>query len=67
MGVRFGEIDSGQILQNEFRISVLEKVVEVLMNANPNVAAQIDMSQIRSEVIRDLQGKYPNSGIELME
>lgn len=32
MSTRFGDIEIDQILRNEYRISVLEKVVEGLLN-----------------------------------
>lgn len=66
MGVKFGEIDANQILDNEFRIMVLERVVERLLEANPAAVASLDMGTIRKEVVNNLQKKYPNSGISLM-
>ena len=67
MGIKFGEIDSSQILENEYRIGVLERLFEWFLQNNVNVKrpnkAEIDV--IRTEVISVLQQKYPNSGIKL--
>ena len=67
MGVKFGEIDVGQILDNEYRISVLERVIDVLLAANPSAASDVNIDEIRRNVLKELQKKYPNSGIELKE
>jgi hypothetical protein len=47
LGVKFGEIDAGQILDNEFRIMVLERVLDVLLAANPAAVASLNMDVIR--------------------
>ena len=65
MGVKFGEIDSGQILDNEFRIMVLERVIDSLLQANSVALAGLDMNAIRQDVISELQKKYPKSGISI--
>ncbi len=68
MGVKFGEIDSSQILNNEYRIAVLEKIVEWSINNTSMVTPnQIDILAIRESVIDDLKKKYPKSGIEYKE
>jgi len=65
LGIKFGEIDSGQILDNEFRIMVLESVVDRILQTSPQAAKSLDMNAIRHKVVADLQKKYPNSGIGL--
>ena len=68
MAIRFGEIEAGQILENEYRIGVLEKLLELVMNRNTNallVPSEAEVTEIRGQVIRGLQEKYPNSGITL--
>ncbi|WP_043766593.1 hypothetical protein [Algiphilus aromaticivorans] len=65
MGVKFGEIDSSQILDNEFRILVLERVVDHLLTSNPTGALGLDIQNIRKDVLEVMKKKYPNSGIEL--
>ncbi len=66
MGIKLGEIDSIQILDNEFRIAVLERVVDLLLKKNPSLEAfsVADLNIIRDEVVLKLKEKYPNSGIE---
>ena len=66
MGIKFGEIDSTQILKNEFKIGYLEKIIKQIMNDNPglNTPSQEDIEEIHKKVIEDLKEKYPNSGIE---
>lgn len=67
MGVKFGEIDSGQILENEYRIAVLERMLEFLVNNNPTISTlgPQDIVNIRNSVVEELQAKYPKSGISL--
>lgn len=67
MSIKFGEIDASQILENEFKIMTLERIIDRLIAADNAVASTIDIRQIREEVVRDLQKKYPNSGISLKE
>jgi len=66
MGVRFGEIDSAQILDNEFRIGVLENVIDALTRRNPQLIglSKQEIEDIRESVANVLKRKYPNSGIE---
>ena len=62
MGIKFGEIDANQILENEFRLGVLERLLEGMLNANPNLKkpTDLDLHKIRKAVIEDLKIKYPN-------
>ena len=66
MGAKFGEIDISQILDNEFRIGVLENVIDLLMRKNPTLIGftQQEIDGIREQVANNLKRKYPNSGIE---
>ncbi|WP_370425273.1 hypothetical protein [Tenacibaculum dicentrarchi] len=66
MGIKFGEIDASQILDNEFRLGVLERLLEGMLNANPNLKKPTteELQNIRKQVIDELKKKYPNSGIE---
>jgi hypothetical protein len=65
MGVKFGEIDVGQIIENEYRIGVLEKLLEWVMNNNSglNKPDPLMLQDMRAQVLGQLQRKYPNSGI----
>jgi hypothetical protein len=66
MGIKFGEIDANQILNNEFRLGVLERLLEGMLNTNPNLKKPTanELQNIRIKVIEELKNKYPNSGIE---
>lgn len=70
MGIKIGDIDiAQQTLDNEFRLGVLERLMELIVNNNPNLNKpnQEQLNQIRKEVIGQLQKKYPNSGIEFKQ
>lgn len=66
MSAKFGEIDLSQILENEFRIGVLENIIDSLIkkNTNLNGFTQHEIEEIREQVANNLKRKYPNSGIE---
>ncbi len=66
MGAKFGDIDINQILDNEFRIGVLEKVLDTITLKNQNLigVTQVEIEEIRLTVANGLKQKYPNSGIE---
>jgi hypothetical protein len=68
MGVKFGEIDANQILENEYRIGVLEGIVDWILTNNTAYVTELSPAQldgIRQGVVSRLQKKYPNSGIEM--
>lgn len=66
MGIKFGEIDANQILENEFRINVLERVLTWMFQNNPSLKGPDtdSLDKIRQEVMAALQQKYPNSGLK---
>jgi len=66
MGVKFGEIDSNQILENEFRINVLERIVNEIYVRNAgriSFPTPQEIEGFRLEVVAQLQKKYPLSGV----
>ena len=67
MGVKFGGVDSSQIVQNEFSIQVLERIVEFLVNRNSSIIkpSQDELEAIQHKVVEQLKTKYPESGLEL--
>jgi len=67
MGMKFGEINANQILENEFRVGVLERLLEYILKHNLSLKKpnKQDVQEIKEIVMRDLRKKYPNSGIEL--
>ncbi|WP_417799505.1 hypothetical protein [Tenacibaculum sp.] len=66
MGAKFGDIEISQILDNEFRISVLENALDILTRKNPDFIGltQAEIEEIRENAAETLRKKYPNSGIE---
>jgi len=70
MGVKFGEVDANQILVNEYRIQVLEGIVQWILTNNSAFVKDLtdqEMRDIRQKALRSLQEKYPKSGIELRQ
>jgi len=67
MGIKFGEIDSDQILDNEFRIKILDKMFQWIFENNPSLKkpSDADLKNFQQDVLIDLQKKYPKSGIKL--
>jgi len=66
MAIKFGEIDATQILENEFRIGILEHVVNIMMQRAPQYGpTKEEMAQITQGVLQQMQRKYPSSGIGL--
>ena len=65
MGIKFGEVDASQILDNEFRINVLEEIIEWILDNNESLTAPTkeNLVEIRKSVVERLQKKYPKSGI----
>lgn len=56
-----------QGLDSEFRIAVLERIIEKILNKYPNTLTKDEYEQIRKEVVASLQKKYPEAGINLAE
>ena len=66
MGIKFGEIDAAQIVSNEFKIRVLERLLEFILNNNHTIIkpSQSDVLKIQQDVVAELKKKYPKSGVE---
>ena len=60
--MKIGDIDINQVIELDFRLNVLEKIIE----RNPAIfnLTQPELERIRREVVEVLKKKYPNSGIE---
>lgn len=60
-----------QLRENEFRIMVLENVVEVLLQKFPSIGgppiSKQEMDRIRHSVVAKLQRKHPDTEISLGE
>ena len=67
MSIKIGDFDiANQLLDNEFRIGVLEKLLEKVLNNNPGLKlpTPADLDTFRQKTAEELKKKYPNSGIE---
>lgn len=63
--IKFGDIKSDQILENEFRIGVLERIIELILSKNQELKlSKEDIENIREKTAKSLRRKYPNMGIE---
>ena len=68
MGLKFGEIDVVQIIDNEYRSKVLEKLISFILLKNKLQGPSPDeMKAIRDQAIKELRDKYPTSGVKLIE
>lgn len=69
MGIKFGEIDASQILENEFQSKFTAKILEWLFDNNPNLKRPTpeQIKDLQDTVVKELQKKYPNSGIKLQQ
>ena len=68
MSIKIAGIDLfSQGLDNEFRITVLERVVEKILSKQPNILTKNEHEQIKKDVVEFLQKKYPEAGIALVE
>ena len=56
---------SQQIIENEFRLSVLELLLEKVVSKNPRLLTNEDISASQEAALSNLQKKYPGSGIQL--
>ncbi|MBA7543543.1 hypothetical protein ES705_35874 [subsurface metagenome] len=59
MGIKFGEIDSSQILQNEYKIGVSEGILRWIMDNNNSLISpsKEDIEEIRKNYSRGVEGK----------
>ena len=66
MGISIAGIDlADSVINAEFRIGILERLVERLARAAPpGTLTQSDMENIRKEVLEALKKKYPSAGIQ---
>lgn len=66
MAIKFGEIDATQILENEYRIRVLEGIVDWILANNTAWVEELTprvMSEIRENAVGRLREKYPKSDV----
>ena len=68
MGLKLGGLDIGQIIENDFRISVLEHLLERILKTNEGriiPPSEQEIDEIRQKVFKDLQERYPNSKLSM--
>jgi hypothetical protein len=67
MGIKFGDIDVGQIIDNEYRSKFVAKILDWLFNNNRTLVrpSPDEVEKIKQEVVSELQEKYPNMGVKL--
>jgi hypothetical protein len=66
MSINIGGIDLAQsALDSEFRIIVLEKVVEKLLTkiGGTTALSPAELESLRADAFRELQKKYPAAGL----
>lgn len=66
MSIQVGGVDLlDSVLNNEFRLAVLEKVIDRLIRvAPPGALTDKDLEKFREEAIREMQHKYPGAGLK---
>ena len=67
MGVKIGGIDVfRQSLESEYRITVLEMIMEEILKKDPSLISQKEIEGMQQKAIKLLQTKYPSAGIQKM-
>ena len=66
MSISVGGINLAEAaIDAQYRISVLEKIVEHLVNrAVPGAITAADIKRYQDEALRDMQRKYPDAGLK---
>jgi hypothetical protein len=65
MSIKIAGIDLfSQGLDNEYRISILERILDKIVSNNPNIKITKDeIDDIKKTTLLSLQKKYPEAGI----
>ncbi len=67
MAIKIDNVDMiSQIIENEFKIKVLEKLVDSILSANPNILSEEEIKALKTKTLKDMQEKYPASSLELI-
>jgi hypothetical protein len=66
MSISVGGIDlASGVLDAQYRIAVLEMIVERLLNrAPPGTITEADIKSFQEKALVDLQKKYPEAGVK---
>ncbi len=51
------------VLDSQYRIAVLERIVELMVRRSPGTIQQAEVERIRDEIFADLQKRFPEAGI----
>jgi hypothetical protein len=64
MSIKIGGIDvTESVINSEYRINVLEKVLDLLMQRTSVPITQKEIEGIREKALKELGEKYPEAGI----
>lgn len=67
MAQQEAKVKPEQIVENEMRVRVLEKLLERIMQKNSmqfNGISQSDIDSIQDQVVEELNKKYPGANLE---
>lgn len=66
-GIKFGEIDATQILDNEYKIKLIMYILGYILDNNQNInkPSQEQIEKFKEKCVNEMKTKYPNSGISL--
>lgn len=64
MSIKIGGIDlTESVINSEYRILVLEKVIDILIQRTKIGITPDEIEAIRQQAIKELDEKYPSAGI----
>ena len=64
MSIKIGGIDvTESVINSEYRINVLEKVLDLLIQRTSVPITQKEIEEIREKALKELGEKYPEAGI----
>ena len=52
------------LVDAQYRIAVLEKIVTYLVSRNPGVIQPADVKRFQDEALAELQARFPDAGIK---
>ena len=65
MSISVGGIDlAAGVIDAQYRIAVLEKIVEHMARRMPGTISQEVIKQLQEEALAELQKRYPDAGIK---
>ncbi len=62
--IQIGDFDIAKSAVNtEIRLLALEKIVNHILNANPNIITQSQITKIEQDAFSEIQNRYPGLGL----